>query len=80
MAAPKFELYTDRAGQWRWRLRDSNGTKVASSGESFPTKSNAKRAAENVRATAPLATIDDGSSDAMNAALHQYLQRRRGAA
>jgi uncharacterized protein len=55
----KFEIYQDTAGMYRWRLKDGNGEKVASSGESFDSKSNAKRAAQNVKDTAPSATIED---------------------
>ena len=52
-----FEVYKDAAGKYRWRLIDDNGKNVASSGESFASKSNAKRAAENVKVTAAGATI-----------------------
>lgn len=45
----KFEIYPDKAGAYRWRLVASNGQIVAASGEAFDSKSNAKRAAENVR-------------------------------
>ncbi len=59
MAKPKFEIYADASSKYRWRLKDGNGEKVASSGESFDSRSNAKRAAENVKNTAPNADIDD---------------------
>jgi uncharacterized protein len=59
MATPKFEIYADSAGKYRWRLKDGNSTIVASSGESFDSKSNAKRAAENVKSTSPNADIAD---------------------
>jgi uncharacterized protein YegP (UPF0339 family) len=59
VATPKFELYQDAAEKWRWRLLDGNSEKVASSGESFVSRSNAKRAAQNVKDTAPEATIPD---------------------
>jgi uncharacterized protein YegP (UPF0339 family) len=57
MARAKFEIYADTAGKYRWRLKDGNGEKVASSGESFASRGNAKRAAENVKKTAPGADI-----------------------
>jgi uncharacterized protein YegP (UPF0339 family) len=53
----KFEIYADTSGQYRWRLRASNGQIVASSGESFASKSNAKTAAENVKANAGKAEV-----------------------
>lgn len=54
----KFEIYADTAGKYRWRLKAGNGQTVASSGESFDSQSNAKRAAENVKANAGSASID----------------------
>jgi uncharacterized protein YegP (UPF0339 family) len=54
----KFEIYEDTAGNYRWRLKSSNGQKVATSGEAFDSKSNAKRAAENVKANAGGAEIE----------------------
>lgn len=54
----KFEIYSDTGGNYRWRLKASNGQIVASSGESFDSKSNATRAAENVKANAGGASID----------------------
>lgn len=55
----KFEIYRDQGGSYRWRLVASNGQTVASSGESFASKANAERAAENVRDNAGKATIVD---------------------
>ena len=45
---PKFQIYKDAAGNYRWRLKDSNGEKIASSGESFSSRYSAERAARNV--------------------------------
>lgn len=59
MANARFEIYADTAGKYRWRLKDGNGEKVASSGESFDSRSNAKRAAQNVKSTAPNAVVDE---------------------
>jgi uncharacterized protein YegP (UPF0339 family) len=55
----KFEIYADASDNYRWRLKASNGQIVASSGESFDSKSNAERAAENVRDNAGGASIVD---------------------
>ena len=54
----KFEIYADSSDKYRWRLKSSNGQIVASSGESFDSKSNATRAAENVKSNAGSATIE----------------------
>jgi uncharacterized protein YegP (UPF0339 family) len=51
-----YEVYADAAGEYRWRARAGNGQLVASSGESFDSKSNAQRAADNVRDNAGSAT------------------------
>jgi uncharacterized protein YegP (UPF0339 family) len=53
----KFEIYGDASGSYRWRLVASNGQIVASSGESFASKANARRAAENVKDNAAKAEI-----------------------
>lgn len=55
----KFVIYADSSGNYRWRLVSPNGQTIASSGESFDSKSNARRAAENVKANAGSATIED---------------------
>lgn len=51
-----YETYADASGSYRWRAKAGNGEKVASSGESFASQSNATRAAENVRDNAGSAT------------------------
>jgi len=53
----KFEIYADAGGQYRWLLVAANGQTVASSGESFASKSNAQEAAENVEKNAGGADI-----------------------
>ncbi len=59
MAKPKFQIYSDAAGKYRWRLKDADGEKVALSGDSFASESDAKRAAQRVKDTAPDADIED---------------------
>lgn len=60
--AAKFEVYADAAGKYRWRLKSANGQTIASSGESFDSKGNAREAAETVKKTASSAEIEDASS------------------
>ena len=55
----KFVIYTDSSGKYRWRLVAGNGQTVASSGESFDSRANARRAAENVQSRAASATVAD---------------------
>jgi uncharacterized protein YegP (UPF0339 family) len=49
----RFEIFRDRGGRYRWRLVAGNGEKVASSGEAFASRSNAARAARNVKRISP---------------------------
>ncbi|WP_320668856.1 YegP family protein [Patulibacter defluvii] len=49
---PNLEVYADAGGNYRWRLKSTNGQTVAGSGEAFSSKSSAKRAAKNVQARA----------------------------
>jgi uncharacterized protein YegP (UPF0339 family) len=55
----KFVIYADSGGNYRWRLVSSNGQTIASSGESFASKANARGAAENIRDNAGKATIEE---------------------
>jgi uncharacterized protein YegP (UPF0339 family) len=55
----KFQIYRDRAGEYRWRLVAPNGDIIADSGEGYESRYNAKRAAENVRARIGQAVIED---------------------
>lgn len=50
------EVYTDRAGEHRWRLKAGNGEIVAVS-EGYTTRYGAKKSAESVKRWADLATI-----------------------
>jgi uncharacterized protein YegP (UPF0339 family) len=56
--AGKFELYTDKRGEYRFRLKASNGQPIAVS-EGYTTKAAAKNGIESVRKNAPDATLDD---------------------
>ncbi len=44
----RFELFRDRADEWRWRLRHRNGNVIATSGEGYTRKHNAKKGARSV--------------------------------
>jgi len=61
---PKIEVYPDTAGRYRWRIVAANGQITASSGESFDSKGNAKRAARAFLAhpveDLPEPTVTDG--------------------
>jgi uncharacterized protein YegP (UPF0339 family) len=49
--ASKHEVYEDKAGGWRWRLKAANGEIVAQ-GESYTSRSNAREGCEAVQRAA----------------------------
>ncbi|WP_280183763.1 YegP family protein [Nocardia cyriacigeorgica] len=56
--AAKFELYKNDSGEFRWRLKASNGEIIAS-GQGYKTKASAETGIESVRKNAPTAVLDD---------------------
>jgi uncharacterized protein YegP (UPF0339 family) len=59
--AGKFEVYQDRAGKYRFRLKASNGQVVAS-GEAYETKAAARNGCESVQRAADGAPIEETAS------------------
>jgi uncharacterized protein len=59
--AAKFELFKDKAGEYRWRLRHQNGNVIADSGEGYTTKSAALDGIESVKKNISTAVIKDTS-------------------
>ena len=59
----RFEVYEDRAGEWRWRLVHWNGNIVADGGEGYASKHNAKRAVRSVMRTASTARLVERERD-----------------
>ena len=53
---PKFELYTDKAGQFRFRLKASNGENILAS-EGYSSKDACKNGIASVRKNAPDAAV-----------------------
>jgi uncharacterized protein YegP (UPF0339 family) len=53
----KFVIHADTGGRFRWRLVSSNGKTVASSSDSFASRTDAREAAENVKAKAGAAEV-----------------------
>jgi uncharacterized protein YegP (UPF0339 family) len=43
-----FELYNDRHGDWRWRLKAKNGKIIADSAEGYKNRSHAFKMASNL--------------------------------
>lgn len=52
-----FQLFRDRAAEWRWRLLHHNGNVIASSGEGYTTKRNALKGLRSVVRNAPGAEV-----------------------
>ena len=55
----KFELYKSSNGEFRWRLKSSNGQIIATSGEGYTSKSGAQNGIDAVKRDAAAATTDD---------------------
>lgn len=58
--AGKFEVYEDKAGKFRFRLKASNGQIVAS-GEAYETKAAARKGCESVQKAATGAPIEESA-------------------
>lgn len=48
MAQCHFEVYRDSAGEYRWRLRDTNSKIIADSAEGYSSKAGAEAGIQNV--------------------------------
>ena len=55
----KFELYADAKGEYRRRLKASNGQVIATGGEGYSSKATAKAGIESVKKNAPEAPIEE---------------------
>ena len=54
---PKFEMYTDKAGEFRFRLKARNGEIIATS-EGYKAKASCLNGIESVRKNAPEADVE----------------------
>ncbi len=53
----RFELFVDRAGEWRWRMVHHNGNVIATGAEGYSRKAKARQGLESVRTNAPGAPV-----------------------
>jgi uncharacterized protein YegP (UPF0339 family) len=60
--AGKFELYPDKAGKFRWRLKASNGQIIATGGEAYETKASAQAGIDSVKRNAAEAKVEETAS------------------
>jgi uncharacterized protein len=58
-AVSKFQIYEDRKGEYRWRLRARNGEIIADSNEGYSRKANCKHGIDLVREQAASAAVED---------------------
>ncbi|MDB5591041.1 DUF1508 domain-containing protein [Enterovirga sp.] len=54
----RFELHKDAAGDWRWRLRATNGNVVADSAEGYRNREDCERGIALVKSSASAPTVD----------------------
>lgn len=55
---PKWEIYKDKAGEFRFRLKAGNG-EIIVTGEGYKSKSGCKNGIDSIRRNAPTADIKD---------------------
>ncbi len=55
---PKFEMYTDKAGEFRFRLKAKNGEIILAS-EGYKAKASCQNGIESVRKNAPEAKVEE---------------------
>jgi uncharacterized protein YegP (UPF0339 family) len=65
--AAKFEIFTDRAKKYRFRLKASNGEIIAAS-EAYDTKAACVKGIQSIQKNAPTAAIVDPEEAAKEAA------------
>jgi len=61
--AGKFEVYSDKRGEFRWRLKATNGIVIASSGEGYKAKRDCLKGIASVQKNAPDAAIQELEGD-----------------
>lgn len=63
MSTATFEVFQDRASEWRWRLVAANGNIIADSGEGYTSKQGVKRGIDSVKRSVEEAEIQFVSND-----------------
>jgi uncharacterized protein YegP (UPF0339 family) len=54
-----FELYKDSAGEFRFRLKDDDGTLLATSGKGYKAKADCQKVIDTIKKEAAKAKVDD---------------------
>jgi uncharacterized protein YegP (UPF0339 family) len=55
----KFQIYQDRKGEYRWRLRARNGEIIADGNEGYSSKASCKHGIDLVKEQAASAAVED---------------------
>lgn len=58
-ATAVFEVYKDTADEFRFRLKDAEGTLLATSGKGYKTQADCLKVIDTIRNTAPKAKLED---------------------
>lgn len=53
----RFEVYEDKRGQWRWRLRAANGKLLASPGQGFASRQACEKSVSTIQMGAVTASV-----------------------
>jgi uncharacterized protein YegP (UPF0339 family) len=54
-----FELYKDKADQWRWTLYAANHKKIATSGEGYHNKTDCQHGIDLVKSASPDTPVNE---------------------
>ncbi len=57
MPEPVFDVYKDKSGGYRWRLKAANGQVIATGGEAYKEKKSCEDGIASVKKNAPVAKI-----------------------
>ena len=57
MPEPVFDVYKDKSGEYRWRLKAANGQVIATGGEGYKEKKSCEDGIASVKKNAPVAKI-----------------------
>ncbi len=59
MKHTKFQVFEDRAGEYRWRLRANNGEIIADSSEGYVNKRDALHGIDLIKEVNPETSVED---------------------
>jgi uncharacterized protein YegP (UPF0339 family) len=57
-----FEIYKDKAGEYRWRLKAANGAVIGTAGQGYKAKADCKHGIEVIMKGAAKAKVEDESA------------------